>query len=44
MNAATDAEKIEPTEVQGNLAAVSEVEAGIRDFVHKCCQSAPTQF
>ena len=26
-------EKIESTEVDGNLAAVSEVEAGIRDFV-----------
>ena len=35
MNAATDAEKFEPTEVQSNLAAVSEVEAGIRDVVRK---------
>ena len=34
MNAATE-ERIEPTEAQSNLAAVSEVEAGIRDFVRK---------
>ena len=29
----TDKDKIEPTEADPNLAAVSEVEAGIRDFV-----------
>ena len=34
MNATIRAEEIEPnTEVDSNLAAVSEVEAGIRDFV-----------
>jgi hypothetical protein len=34
MNATIRSETIEPTEdVDGNLAAVSEVEAGIRDFV-----------
>jgi len=33
MNATIRSEKIESTEVDGNLAAVSEVEAGIRDFV-----------
>lgn len=33
MNATTGAEKIDPTEEQSNLAAVSDVEAGIRDFV-----------
>ena len=30
---ATRSEKVESTEVDSNLAAVSEVEAGIRDFV-----------
>ena len=35
MNATTGTEKIDPTEEQSNLAAVSEVEAGIRDFVRK---------
>jgi hypothetical protein len=35
MNVAIDGEKIEPTEVKSNLAVVSEVEAGIREFVHK---------
>ncbi|CAN5374422.1 hypothetical protein BH11PSE4_BH11PSE4_31290 [soil metagenome] len=30
---ATHSEKVEPIDVDGNLAAVSEVEAGIRDFV-----------
>ena len=29
----TRSEKVESTEVDSNLAAVSEVEAGIRDFV-----------
>ena len=33
MNAITGAEKIDLTEEQSNLAAVSDVEAGIRDFV-----------
>jgi hypothetical protein len=33
MNATTKPESIESTEVDSNLAAVSEVEAGIRDFV-----------
>ena len=33
MNATTGTEKIGLTEVQTNLAAVSDVEAGIRDFV-----------
>ena len=34
MNATIRSEKIEPTEeVDSNLAAVTEVEAGIRDFV-----------
>ena len=33
MNATTGAEKIDLTEEQSNLAAVSDVEAGIRDFV-----------
>jgi len=33
MNATTKPEKVESTEVDSNLAAVSEVEAGIRDFV-----------
>ena len=34
MNATTRSEQVEPTEdVDSNLAAVSEVEAGIRDFV-----------
>jgi hypothetical protein len=33
MNATTRSEKVESTEVDSNLAAVSEVEAGIRDFV-----------
>jgi hypothetical protein len=33
MNATTGTEKIDPTEEQSNLAAVSDVEAGIRDFV-----------
>jgi hypothetical protein len=33
MNATIRTEKIESTEVDSNLAAVSEVEAGIRDFV-----------
>ena len=34
MNATIRSEQVEPTtEVDGNLAAVSEVEAGIRDFV-----------
>jgi hypothetical protein len=33
MNATIRSEKIESTEVDTNLAAVSEVEAGIRDFV-----------
>jgi hypothetical protein len=33
MNATIRSEKIESTEVDSNLAAVSEVEAGIRDFV-----------
>jgi hypothetical protein len=33
MNATTGTEKIDLTEEQGNLAAVSDVEAGIRDFV-----------
>ena len=33
MNATTDTEKIDLTEEQSNLAAVSDVEAGIRDFV-----------
>jgi hypothetical protein len=33
MNATNRSEKIESTEVDSNLAAVSEVEAGIRDFV-----------
>src|ERR1700756_5290802 len=33
MNATNRTEKIESTEVDSNLAAVSEVEAGIRDFV-----------
>ena len=33
MNATTSTEKIDPTEEQSNLAAVSDVEAGIRDFV-----------
>lgn len=33
MNATIRSEKIESTDVDSNLAAVSEVEAGIRDFV-----------
>jgi hypothetical protein len=33
MNASVRSETIESTEVDSNLAAVSEVEAGIRDFV-----------
>ena len=33
MNATTRSDKVESTEVDTNLAAVSEVEAGIRDFV-----------
>jgi hypothetical protein len=33
MNAATGTEKISSTEEHSNLAVVSEVEAGIRDFV-----------
>ena len=33
MTATTGTEKIDPTEEQSNLAAVSDVEAGIRDFV-----------
>ena len=33
MNATTGTEKLDLTEEQGNLAAVSDVEAGIRDFV-----------
>jgi hypothetical protein len=33
MNASIRSEKVESTEVDPNLAAVSEVEAGIRDFV-----------
>ena len=33
MNATIRSEQIEATEVDSNLAAVSEVEAGIRDFV-----------
>jgi hypothetical protein len=33
MNATTQPETVESTEVDSNLAAVSEVEAGIRDFV-----------
>ena len=33
MNATTGTEKIDLTEEQSNLAAVSDVEAGIRDFV-----------
>jgi hypothetical protein len=33
MNATIRSEKIESTEADSNLAAVSEVEAGIRDFV-----------
>ena len=33
MNATIRSEKIESTEVDSNLAAVTEVEAGIRDFV-----------
>ena len=33
MNATTKPEQVESTEVDSNLAAVSEVEAGIRDFV-----------
>jgi len=33
MNATIRSEKIEATEIDSNLAAVSEVEAGIRDFV-----------
>src|SRR4029077_7906502 len=33
MNATTGTEKIDPTEEQSSLAAVSDVEAGIRDFV-----------
>ena len=33
MNATTRSEKVESTEADSNLAAVSEVEAGIRDFV-----------
>jgi len=33
MNATIRSEKIESTELDSNLAAVSEVEAGIRDFV-----------
>ncbi|MGH6764589.1 MAG: hypothetical protein ACREC2_03060, partial [Bradyrhizobium sp.] len=33
MNATTRPEKVESTEEDSNLAAVSEVEAGIRDFV-----------
>ena len=33
MNATTGAEKIDLIEEQSNLAAVSDVEAGIRDFV-----------
>jgi hypothetical protein len=33
MNATTRTEKIEPTKEDSNLAVVSEVEAGIRDFV-----------
>ena len=33
MNATTRSEKVESTDVDPNLAAVSEVEAGIRDFV-----------
>src|ERR1700761_8088668 len=33
MNATIRSEKLESTEVDSNLAAVSEVEAGIRDFV-----------
>ena len=31
----TRSEKVESTEVDSNLAAVSEVEAGIRDFVQQ---------
>ena len=33
MNATIRSEKVEATETDANLAAVSEVEAGIRDFV-----------
>ena len=33
MNATTGTEKIDLTEEQSNLAALSDVEAGIRDFV-----------
>jgi hypothetical protein len=33
MNATIRSEKVESTEADSNLAAVSEVEAGIRDFV-----------
>ena len=33
MNATTGTEKIDLTEEQSNSAAVSDVEAGIRDFV-----------
>ena len=33
MSAPTSTEKIDPTEEQNNLAAVADVEAGIRDFV-----------
>ena len=33
MTATTDLEKIDLTEEQSNLAALSDVEAGIRDFV-----------
>ena len=33
MNATTSTEKIDLTDEQSNLAAVSDVEAGIRDFV-----------
>ena len=36
MNATIRSEQVEPTEeADSNLAAVSEVEAGIRDFVRK---------
>ena len=33
MTAATSPEKVDPTDEQSNLAAVADVEAGIRDFV-----------
>ena len=45
MNATTRTEKIESTKEDSNLAVVSEVEAGIRDFVRNDVGlSAPTSF